>query len=106
MELRQLRAYVEVAGHLHFGRAAQALHLTQPALSQRIQYLERELRVRLLTRTSREVRLTAAGEVLLSQAKRMVEEEDRALDAVRAHSSGVADRGRKPGVQLGLAGAF
>jgi DNA-binding transcriptional LysR family regulator len=92
MELRQLRAFVEVAGHLHFGHAAQALHLTQPALSQRIQYLERELQVRLLTRTSREVRLTPAGEVLLSHAKRMIEEEDRALDAVRAHSSGVAGR--------------
>ena len=74
MELRQLRAFVEVAAHLHFGRAARVLHLTQPALSQRIQYLERELQVRLLTRTSREVRLTPAGEVLLSHAKRMIEE--------------------------------
>jgi DNA-binding transcriptional LysR family regulator len=92
MELRQLRAFVEVAAHLHFGRAAEALHLTQPALSQRIQYLERELQVRLLARTSREVRLTPAGEVLLPHAKRMVEEEDRALDAVRAHASGVAGR--------------
>src|ERR1700730_635736 len=92
MELRQLRAFVEVAAHLHFGRAAEALHLTQPAPSQRIQYPERELQVRLLARTSREVRLTPAGEVLLAHAKRMVEEEDRALDAVRAHASGVAGR--------------
>ena len=92
MELRQLRAFVELASHLHFGRAAQALHLTQPALSQRIQYLERELQVRLLLRTSRTVRLTPAGEVLLPHAKRMVEQETRALDAVRAHLSGVAGR--------------
>lgn len=92
MELRQLRAFVELAAHLHFGRAAEALHLTQPALSQRIQYLERELQVSLLMRTSREVRLTPAGEVLLPHAKRMVEEETRALDAIRAHTSGVAGR--------------
>ena len=92
MELRQLRAFVELATHLHFGRAAAALHLTQPALSQRIQYLERELQVSLLKRTSREVRLTPAGEVLLPHAKRMVDEENRALEAVRAHASGLAGR--------------
>lgn len=92
MELRQLRAFVEVAAQLHFGRAAEALHLTQPALSQRIQHLERELQVQLLTRTSRQVQLTPAGEVLLPHAKRMIDEEDRALVAVRAHSSGDAGR--------------
>ena len=92
MELRQLRAFVEVAQVLHFGNAARALHLTQPALSQRIQHLERELRVRLLTRTSRAVQLTPAGQVLLFHAQRMVAEEDRALDAVRAYSAGVSGR--------------
>jgi DNA-binding transcriptional LysR family regulator len=92
MELRQLRAFVEVATLLHFGRAAESLHVTQPALSQRIKYLERELKVRLLTRTSRAVRLTPAGEVLLLHARRIVEAEDLALEAVRAHLAGTAGR--------------
>jgi len=92
MELRQLRAFVEVASLLHFGHAAESLHVTQPALSQRIQYLERELHVRLLTRTSRAVQLTPAGEVLLAHARRIVEAEDLALEAVRAHAAGTAGR--------------
>ena len=60
MELRQLRAFLQVATARHFGKAAAVLKITQPALTQRIQALERELGVQLLTRTAREVRLTPA----------------------------------------------
>lgn len=65
MELRQLRAFVEVAASGHFGRAAKRLRVTQPALTQRIQALEREIGHQLLERNAREVRLAPAGPVLL-----------------------------------------
>jgi DNA-binding transcriptional LysR family regulator len=79
LELRQLRAFLQVANARHFGRAAADLKITQPALTQRIQALERELGVQLLQRNAREVRLTAAGEVLLPYASSLVHVEDRAL---------------------------
>ena len=90
MELRQVRAFVEVATHLHFGRAAQALNVTQPALSQRVRQLELELRTRLLERTSRQVRLSPAGERFLPYALRLVEDAERALAAMRPLADGAA----------------
>lgn len=92
MELRQLRAFVAVASTLHFGHAAQSLHITQPALSQRIRYLERELRTTLLIRTTREIHLTEAGRTLLPYAQRMLDLEDRALGEMRALVRGRAGR--------------
>lgn len=92
MELRQLRAFLQVANDRHFGQAAAALKITQPALTQRIQALERELGVQLLTRSAREVRLTPAGEVLLPYADSLVHIEDRALRDLTDNAAGRAGR--------------
>jgi DNA-binding transcriptional LysR family regulator len=86
MELRQLRYAVAVADHLHFTRAAQALHVAQPALSQQIRRLEAELGLELFARTSRSVTLTEAGEQVVVRARRILAEADAIgedVDALR-----------------------
>ena len=70
MELRQLRSLVALAEELHFTRAAQRLHVAQPALSQQLRKLEQELGLPLVDRTTRRVRMTEAGELLLAHARR------------------------------------
>ncbi len=92
MELRQIRAFVQVATARHFGRAAAVLKITQPALTQRIQALERELGVQLLTRSAREVTLTPAGEVLLPYANSLVHVEDRAVRDLADNAAGRAGK--------------
>jgi DNA-binding transcriptional LysR family regulator len=92
MELRQLRAFVEVAESGHFGRAAQRLRITQPALTQRIQALERELGLQLLERNAREVHLSQAGSLLLPHARQMVHTADMGVRDVKAFASGVVGR--------------
>ncbi len=87
IEFRHLRSFVAVAEHLHFGRAALALHLAQPALSQQIRRLEDLLGYPLLLRTSRSVVLTPAGTLLLQRAQ-------RTLDAVRVDVEDVRSIGR------------
>lgn len=92
MELRHLRAFVEVARNRHFGRAAVAMKITQPALTQRIQAMESELGVQLLMRSAREVRLTDAGETLLPYAKRVIQIEGQALSELAGLAAGHTGR--------------
>jgi DNA-binding transcriptional LysR family regulator len=77
MEIRQLTYFVIVAEELNFGRAAQRLHIVQPAVSQQIRRLERELGLQLFDRSSRHVRLTSAGERLLLEARAVLAAADR-----------------------------
>ena len=88
MELRSLRSFVAVAEDLHFGRAAQRLHLAQSAVSQHIAHLERELGVTLLARTSRRVDLTPAGTAFLAELKRSLASLENAALAARRAAAG------------------
>jgi DNA-binding transcriptional LysR family regulator len=92
LELRHLRAFVAIAEYGHYGRAAASLKLTQPALTQRIQVLERELGFQLLKRSAREVSLTPAGDAFIDHARGLVQAEDRALLALRDYASGILGR--------------
>jgi DNA-binding transcriptional LysR family regulator len=82
MEFSQLQAFLAVAEELHFGRAADRLHMAQPPLSRTIQQLERELGTRLFDRNTRSVRLTASGRALVGAARDV-------MDAVRRGSGEV-----------------
>jgi DNA-binding transcriptional LysR family regulator len=84
MELRQIRYFVAVATERNFGRAAEQLRIAQSGLSQQVMALERSLGVKLLDRTIRPIRLTPEGEVLLEEARLMLELADRAVEHVRA----------------------
>lgn len=88
MELRHLRSFVTLAADLHFGRAARRLGISQPSLSQQLNRLESELGVTLLDRSSREVVLTAAGDITRDGALRTLAEADRLVDSLRAWSAG------------------
>jgi DNA-binding transcriptional LysR family regulator len=83
MELRQLRYFVAVAEERHFRRAAQRLHIAQPAVSEQIRKLEAEIGTQLLNRTQRSVELTDAGTVLLEDARRILRYTDAAGHAAR-----------------------
>ncbi|MBC3844274.1 LysR family transcriptional regulator [Streptacidiphilus sp. 4-A2] len=82
MELRQLRYFVTVADTLHFGRAAELLHIVQPAVSQQIRRLERELGTELFDRSPRHVRLTGAGELFLPAARSVLAAEEHARSVI------------------------
>jgi DNA-binding transcriptional LysR family regulator len=88
IELRHLRYFVAVAEELHFGRAAERLHLAQPPLSQQIRKLEDLLGYQLFARTSRSVSLTHAGEALLQRAQRTLRNVQRDIDETRSIGRG------------------
>lgn len=99
MEVNQLRAFLAVAEELHFGRAAERLHIAQPPLSRTIKQLESELGTRLLDRSTRSVRLTSSGQALLAPAAEVLEALRRAEEAVRS-----ADNGEVGLVRIAFAG--
>ncbi len=84
LDLRLVRYFTVVADHLHFGRAADALHLAQPSLRRQIRRLEEQLGARLLDRTPQGTRLTEAGEVFLPRAKALLRSAAQAEAATRA----------------------
>lgn len=88
METFQLRAFLAVAEELHFGRAAERLHIAQPPLSRTIQQLERQVGTRLFDRSTRSVRLTTAGQALVEPARNVLDAVRRAESAVRAAALG------------------
>ena len=84
MELAQLEAFLQVAQHRSFSRAAEALFLTQPSVTARIQSLEREIGERLFERTGRSVTLTDAGHAFMPHAQRALQAVQEGTDAIEA----------------------
>ena len=100
MELRRLRYMSVLAEELHFGRAAERLGITQPALTQHIQALERELGVELFQRTKRSVKLTVAGRVTLNEAIRTLQQAEKTMLVARQ-----AGRGELGHIEIGYVGS-
>lgn len=92
IELRHLRSFLVLAEELHFGRAAERLHVAQPALSRQVRALELELGTDLLDRTSRPIRLTTAGGAFVGEAQLAVQQAARAVDTGRRAARGEVGR--------------
>lgn len=101
MEIRWIEAFITVAEELHFGRAADRMHMAQSPLSQTIKKLERHLGAVLFERNTRSVALTSAGHAFLPHAKRVVREIDLAHRATRSLEGEVYGR-----VTIGFSGAL
>lgn len=101
MELRWLEAFVAVAEEMHFGRAAQRLHIAQSPLSQVIRRLERNLGATLFERSTRSVALTASGEALLPYAYRVLKDVRTAKDAARSADGVLSGR-----LDVGFSGVY
>jgi DNA-binding transcriptional LysR family regulator len=99
MELRQLEIVVALGEELHFGRAADRVHLSQPALTQALARFEGQLGARLFERSSRRVTITPAGAELLPRARALLDQADEAALIV-----GRIARGEQGTVRLGVVG--
>jgi epsilon-lactone hydrolase len=84
VELRHLRAFVAVAEELNFGRAAERLYVSQPALSRQIRSLEQLVGCELLRRSTHSVELTLAGEAMLGRSRQVLRDVDQAVAAALA----------------------
>ncbi|MFW0785384.1 LysR substrate-binding domain-containing protein [Gordonia sp. CPCC 206044] len=100
MELRHLRYFRAVAEELHFGRAAERLHIAQPPLSQQIRQLEDELGVTLFTRSTRRVELTPAGAAYLERVGAILD----AVEVAGAQAQRIAE-GRQGALSIGCVGS-
>lgn len=87
-DLKQMKAFVAVAEHLHFKRAADVLFITQPALSRLIKGLEEELGAQLFQRTTRQVALTEAGRLFLQECNQVFLHIERGVDLARSAAAG------------------
>lgn len=103
LDLRLLSYFVAVAEELHFGRAAARLHIAQPSLSVQIRKLEHTLGAVLLLRSSRHVELTAAGQVLLEESRRMLADAERIVALTRDAAHGSSTRKLVVGFQANAA---
>ncbi|WP_423181290.1 LysR family transcriptional regulator [Arthrobacter sp. NyZ413] len=92
MNLRRLELFVAVAEELHFNRAAERLHMAQPPLSQQIRKLEEECKTQLFVRNSRNVQLTADGELLLRHARKLLTQYGTMTAALRQAHDGEIGR--------------
>jgi DNA-binding transcriptional LysR family regulator len=90
VELDQMRSIVVLAEHLHFGRAAAALHVSQPALTKQIHKIEDTLGGPLFLRKPRHLTLSRAGEVLVEHARSLLREAQLAIDVSRSAMRGEA----------------
>jgi DNA-binding transcriptional LysR family regulator len=100
VDLRELGSFVAVAEELHFGKAARRTHLSQPALSQQIQRLEKEFGFALFTRNRRRVALTPAGGLLVERARQLLDDADEMIKAASRVASG-----RAGSLRIGYVGA-
>jgi len=100
VELRRLKYMSVLAEELHFGRAAERLGIAQPALTQQIRALERELDVELFHRTKRSVKLTVAGRVTLNEAIRTLQQAEKTALVARQ-----AGRGELGHIEIGYVGS-